>query len=87
MLAWDCFHPQWDPRHLWLIPLTQAVALQQVRNTPFADWIVKFNPTLSPIDLVPTPDRFGNALNWGEASVEPIIPMLAKLLEPVVWEG
>ncbi|MGH3515823.1 MAG: patatin-like phospholipase family protein [Haloechinothrix sp.] len=36
VLAWDCFHPQWDPRHLWLQPITQAVALQQVRNAPFA---------------------------------------------------
>lgn len=21
-LAFDCFHPQWDPRHMWLVPIT-----------------------------------------------------------------
>ncbi len=33
-LAFDCFHPQWDPRHLWLVPITQAIQLQMVRNLP-----------------------------------------------------
>lgn len=85
VLAWDCFHPQWDPRHLWLQPITQAVSLQHVRNAPFADWIVRFSPTLSPLDLVPEPERFDRALGWGEDSIEPIMPMLNKILEPVEW--
>lgn len=82
LLAWDCFHPQWDPRHLWLQPITQAVALQHVRNGPFADVLVKFNPTLSPIDLVPEPARFDQAVTWGAASLEPELPLLQKLLSP-----
>lgn len=87
ILAWDCFHPQWDPRHLWLQPITQAIALQHVRNAPFADWIIRFKPTLSPIDLVPTPERFDKTLEWGAQAMEPIVPMLTALLEPVVWKG
>jgi len=82
VLAWDCFHPQWDPRHLWLQPITQAVALQQVRNRPFADVLVKFSPTLSPIDLVPEPGRFDQAVDWGASSIEPELPVLERLLTP-----
>ncbi|MGH3950566.1 MAG: patatin-like phospholipase family protein, partial [Pseudonocardiaceae bacterium] len=86
VLAWDCFHPQWDPRHLWLQPITQAVALQQVRNAPFADWLVRFSPTLSPLDLVPEPGRFDRTLEWGADAMEPVLPMLRRLLEPVGWD-
>src|SRR5271155_4575091 len=28
-LAFDCFHPQWDPRNLWLVPITQAIGTNQ----------------------------------------------------------
>jgi len=85
-LAFDCFHPQWDPRHLWLQPITQAVQLQMTRNAPFADWIVRFEPTLSPIDLVPDPERLERAIEWGRASIEPVLPVLERLLEPVGWD-
>lgn len=85
LLAWDCFHPQWDPRHLWLQPITQAVSLQHVRNAPFSDWLVRFSPTLSPIDLVPEPERFGRSLEWGADAMEPVLPMLRRLMEPVPW--
>src|SRR3546814_3763270 len=40
-LAFDCFHPQWDPRHLWLAPIAQAIQLQMVRNLPYSDHIVR----------------------------------------------
>ena len=53
-LAFDCFHPQWDPRHLWLVPITQAIQLQMVRNAPYADHLVRFEPTLSPANLAPS---------------------------------
>jgi hypothetical protein len=35
-LAFESFHPQWNPRHLWLVPITQAIQLQMVRNAPYA---------------------------------------------------
>ncbi len=53
-LAFDCFHPQWDPRHLWLAPIAQAIQLQMVRNLPYSDHIVRFSPTLSPVNLAPS---------------------------------
>jgi len=42
-LAFDCFHPQWDPKHLWLVPITQAIQLQMVRNLPYTDHLVRFD--------------------------------------------
>jgi hypothetical protein len=85
-LAFDCFHPQWDPAHLWLQPITQAVQLQMARNAPFADWIVRFEPTLSPINLVPEPDRLDQAIEWGRAAIDEPMTFLERLLEPVAWE-
>jgi hypothetical protein len=55
------------------------------RNAPFADWIVRFEPTLSPIELVPEPERLDRAVEWGRASIEPVLPLLERLLEPVGW--
>ncbi|MBB5166345.1 patatin-like phospholipase family protein [Mycobacterium sp. AZCC_0083] len=85
--AWDCFHPQWDPKHLWLQPVTQAVQIQMVRNAPFADRIVQFSPTLSPVTLAASEGAIDRALEWGRRSVEPALPMIKRLMEPVWWEG
>lgn len=85
-LALDCFHPQWDPGHLWLQPITQGVQLQMVRNAPFADWVLRMEPTLSPLNLVPEPQQVDNAIEWGRASVEPLLPMIRRFLEPVAWD-
>jgi hypothetical protein len=85
--AWDCFHPQWDPKHLWLQPVTQAVRIQMVRNAPFAGRIVQFSPTLSPVTLAASEVAIDRALEWGRRSVEPALPMIKRLMEPVWWEG
>ncbi|KAA0025072.1 patatin-like phospholipase family protein [Antrihabitans cavernicola] len=85
--AWDCFHPQWNPRHLWLQPITQAVQLQMVRNAPYADRIVRFSPTLSPINLAPPTRSIDDAIEWGRASVEASLPTMRHLLEPIWWDG
>lgn len=86
-LAFDCFHPQWDPRHLWLVPITQAIQLQMVRNVPYADHLVRFRPTLSPANLAPTVDAIDRACEWGRNSVDKAIPVTSALLEPTWWEG
>jgi predicted acylesterase/phospholipase RssA len=85
-LALDCFHPQWDPGHLWLQPITQGVQLQMVRNAQFADWVLRMEPTLSPLNLVPEPQQVDSAIEWGRASIEPLLPMIRRFLEPVSWE-
>jgi predicted acylesterase/phospholipase RssA len=86
-LAFDCFHPQWDPRHLWLVPITQAVQLQMVRNAPYADYIVRFEPTLSPANLAPSITNIDLACEWGHQSVDRAIPVTSALLQPTWWEG
>lgn len=86
-LAFDCFHPQWDPRHLWLAPIAQAVQLQMVRNAPYADHLVRFPPTLSPANLAPSATSIDRACAWGRKSVNKAIPVTTALLEPTWWEG
>ncbi|WP_176358453.1 patatin-like phospholipase family protein [Mycobacterium persicum] len=86
-LAFDCFHPQWDSRHMWLAPITQAVQLQMVRNLPYIDHLVKFQPTLSPINLAPSVAAIDRACEWGRDSVEQAIPVTTALLQPTWWEG
>lgn len=86
-LAFDCFHPQWDPKHLWLVPITQAIQLQMVRNAPYADHLVRFSPTLSPVNLAPSAATIDRACQWGRNSVEHAIPVVSALLEPIWWEG
>ena len=86
-LAFDCFHPQWDSRHLWLAPILQAIQLQMLRNAPYADHRVRFQPTLSPINLAPSVASIDRACMWGRNSVEKAIPVTSALLEPTWWEG
>lgn len=87
ILALDCFHPQWDPKHLWLTPITRAVQVQMVRNAPYADHLVRMSPTLGATTLAPTPRSLDAALEWGAASMAEALPVLAALTEPVWWEG
>jgi predicted acylesterase/phospholipase RssA len=86
-LAFDCFHPQWEPAHLWLVPITQAVQLQMTRNARFADLILRFEPTLSPVNLVPEPSRLDEAIEWGRLALERNLPLVKRFLEPVAWEA
>ena len=86
LLAFDCFHPQWDPAHLWLQPITQAVQIQMQRNAPFADWIIRCEPTLSPVNLVPAPERLDDAIGWGGDVIQRELPLIQRFLEPVSWD-
>jgi predicted acylesterase/phospholipase RssA len=86
-LALDCFHPQWDPRHLWLTPITRAVQVQMVRNAPYADHLERMAPTLSPTNLAPAAAAFDLSVEWGNASMVPVMPFVEKMTEPIWWEG
>jgi predicted acylesterase/phospholipase RssA len=86
-LAFESFHPQWNPRHLWLVPITQAIQLQMVRNAPYADHLVRFEPTLSPVNLAPSVVAIDRASEWGHNSLDKVIPVMSALLQPTWWEG
>src|SRR5262249_62145495 len=82
VLAFDCFHPQWDPKHLWLQPITQAIQFQVVRNLPYADHLVRFEPTLSAVNLAPSEAAIDRACEWGRKSGDRAIPVTSALLQP-----
>lgn len=84
-LALDCFHPQFEPQHLWLWPVTQIVQLQLPTQRPYFDWLMRFEPTLSPVNLLPPPRDFDQAFQWGWSQADTMIPFLKKALEPVSW--
>lgn len=84
-LAFDCFHPQWSPRHLPLQPITRLIALQVAINRPYAHHIVNFSPTLSPVNLLPRPAQLDQAVNWGLKQVKQDLPLIKKFFEPVRW--
>ena len=86
-LALDCFHPQLDPRHLWLTPITRAVNLQMVRNAPYCDYLLETAPTLSPLTLAPNAAALNQAIEWGRASAEQALPFVLKMQESVWWDG
>jgi len=86
-LAFDCFHPQWDPRHLWLQPITQAVQLQMLTNAPYAHWVVRFDSTLSPPTLTPDPSAMRAAVGWGREAIADCLPVLQALLRPASWRA
>lgn len=84
--AWDCFHPQWNPKHLWLVPITQSVQVQMVRNAPYADRIVRFRPTLSALTLAASTEAMDRAIKWGTASIDESLNVIKHMLEPVWWD-
>lgn len=86
-LALDCFHPQFEPQHLWLWPVTQIVQLQLPSQRPYFDWLMRFEPTLSPVNLLPSPQDFDQAFQWGWQQADAMIPFLKKALEPVTWQA
>jgi predicted acylesterase/phospholipase RssA len=86
-LALDCFTPQFEPRHLWLWPVTQAVQLQLPSQRPYFDWLMRFEPTLSPINLLPRADDFDRAFQWGWHQADVMMPFLKQALEPVLWQA
>ena len=85
VLAFDCFHPRWDPRHLWLQPVTQGIGVQMRRQMLFTDVLIRFSPTLSPINLVPSQEALDQSLEWGRASIERALPLIEALVQPVRW--
>lgn len=87
VLALDCMHPRWDPKHLWLTPVTQAVAVQMVRNAPYADHLERMEPTLGVPTLAPSRKGMDQAIAWGEASMAALAPLLDAMTAPVWWEG
>lgn len=82
-LALDCFHPQFEPSHLWLYPVTQIIQMQLRQQRPYFDWLMRFEPTLSPVNLLPSAADFDRAYHWGWQQADVMMPFLKMALEPV----
>ncbi len=85
ILAFDCFHPQLSFGHIWMQPLTRAVAYQVALNQRYAQRRIKFQPTLSPINLLPPPDQLDQAVAWGRQQMSEELPQIQKFFERVRW--
>jgi hypothetical protein len=57
------------------------------RNAPYADHLERMSPTLSPTNLAPAAAAFDLAMEWGNASLAPVMPFVEKMTEPIWWEG
>ncbi|MGB1581737.1 MAG: patatin-like phospholipase family protein [Nevskiales bacterium] len=84
-LALDCFHPRFDPKHAWLLPVTTAVQLQQPANRNYHDWLIRFEPTLSPVNLIPHTDDFDRSWQWGELQMDAVMPYVSAAMKPIEW--
>ncbi|MEK6788732.1 MAG: patatin-like phospholipase family protein [Pseudomonadota bacterium] len=82
-LALDCFHPQWSAGHAWLIPVTQAIQAQLPAQRPYYDWLVRFQPTPSPVNLLPSDEVFDKAFQWGWTQADAILPQIQEALRPL----
>lgn len=81
-LAFDCFQPRLEPKHLWLWPVTQAVQTQMRANRVYADTMIRFDPTLSPVNVVPSAGGLDQAFAWGWARMEQYMPEVREMLRP-----
>ena len=84
-LAFDCFHPQGGLGHFWLQPLTRVIALQVALNDRYAHQRIEFRPTLSPLNLLPSPKELDQAVRWGRNQITQELPRLEKFFERVRW--
>ena len=85
VLAFDCFHPQLSPGHLWMQPITRAVGFQVALNERYAQRRIRFRPTLSPINLLPRADLLDVAVAWGRRQMSQELPLIQKFFERVRW--
>jgi predicted acylesterase/phospholipase RssA len=85
LLAFDCFHPQWGLKHVWLRPVSRVISLQVALNDRFAHQRIEFHPTLSPVNLLPTAEYLDQAVAWGREQMSAELPRIQKFFERVRW--
>lgn len=82
-LAFDCFFPRLDPKNLWLWPITQTVQMQMRVNRVYADTMVRFDHTLSPLNIVPKPPALRLAVDWGYQKMDARLAEVREMVRPV----
>lgn len=82
-LAFDCFFPRLDAKNFWLWPITQTVQMQMRVNRVYADTMVRFDQTLSPLNIVPSPSALDLSVGWGYQEMDARMPEVREMLRPV----
>ena len=82
-LAFDCFSPRMEPKNLWLWPIMQTVQMQMRVNRVYADTLVRFNRTLSPLNIVPGARSIHCAIDWGYQQMDVVLPEVREMMRPV----
>lgn len=67
---------------LWL-PLQRLAALTVAPNRPYAHLVKDFKRTLSPLELVPSVDLVGRALELGRKQIQDEMPFICRMLAPL----
>ncbi|HEY8206511.1 MAG TPA: patatin-like phospholipase family protein [Myxococcaceae bacterium] len=67
---------------LWL-PLQRLAALTVAPNRPYAHLIKDFKRTLSPLEVVPSVDMVGQAMELGRKQMQEELPFLCRMLAPL----
>jgi hypothetical protein len=86
-LCFDSLRPQTRISHLWFSPLAQLLALQVTLHRRYMHRHIRFRPTLSPANVLPSPEQMIRAVSWGRASMAEELPLVQKFFEPVVFQG
>jgi predicted acylesterase/phospholipase RssA len=83
ILALDSFAPQLTTRHLLFLPLMRLAAENTRLGRDIAHLTLTFRNVLSPLTVVPTPNEFNRALENGRREMEPLIPLIRKMVGPI----
>lgn len=82
-LAFDCFFPRVDAKNMWLWPISQTVQMQMRVNRVYADTMVRFNKTLSPLNIVPGADAMDLAIGWGYQEMDEHMAEVKEMVRPM----
>ncbi|HVE85832.1 MAG TPA: patatin-like phospholipase family protein [Myxococcales bacterium] len=81
ILALNGFSPKLTTP-LWL-PLQRLAALTAAPNRPYAHLVKDFKRTLSPLELVPSVDLVGRAMELGRQQIQDEMPFICRMLAPL----
>lgn len=82
VVALDCFAA--NPRRPVWYPLQTLLRLSNTEaDRAFADAVVTFPKTLSPVNLVPTMEEALKAIRWGRAAMDPHLAFIERSLQTV----
>lgn len=77
VLGLDCFAPQ-KRAGIWY-PVQQLVRPNVVANRPYCHHYFALERRLSPVDLVPTPERVNKAMTWTASELAPDMPYVKQM--------